>query len=188
MNFSEFGSWETFTSFVNRAGWAWKNLLGQDKELVLRGGQIVFPATSKLSANVNTLDDYEEGTWTPKLTFNGGTTGITYTTQVGYYRKIGSLVLLWYWIVLSSKGSSTGTAFIEDLPFNAASNGGMTSPVLFFNMTSSFTSMVHSQDVSPLRFVFYGLTAAAVSYAVVTDADFADTSNVRTAFSYFTSE
>jgi hypothetical protein len=35
----------------------------------LTGGQIAFPATQIPSANVNTLDDYEKGTFTPSLTF-----------------------------------------------------------------------------------------------------------------------
>lgn len=30
-------------------------------------GQIVFPATQNASSNANTLDDYEEGTWTPTV-------------------------------------------------------------------------------------------------------------------------
>jgi hypothetical protein len=46
-------------------------------------GQIAFPATQSASAGANTLDDYEEGDWTPVLTFGGGTTGITYTVQLG---------------------------------------------------------------------------------------------------------
>ena len=33
------------------------------------GSGITFPATQSASTNANTLDDYEEGTWTPVLTF-----------------------------------------------------------------------------------------------------------------------
>ena len=51
-------------------------------------GQIVFPATQNASANGNTLDDYEEGTFTP--TNNGGMTG--FSAIDGTYIKIGRLV------------------------------------------------------------------------------------------------
>lgn len=52
------------------------------------------------------------GTWTPALTFGGGSTGITYTTRVARYIRIGDLVVTTFYIVLSNKGSSTGNAAI----------------------------------------------------------------------------
>lgn len=85
--------------------------------LSLLGGQIKFPSTQVASADPNTLDDYEEGTWTPSMTFGGGSTGITYATQQGFYRKIGALVYVEARVVLSNKGSSTGVALIVTLPF-----------------------------------------------------------------------
>jgi hypothetical protein len=77
---------------------------------------ITFPATQVPSADANTLDDYEEGTWTPNFSFDAAT-GITYTTRFGRYTKIGRQVYIFGRIVLSSKGSSTGSAFITNLPF-----------------------------------------------------------------------
>lgn len=82
-------------------------------------GQIAFPAVQNASAGANTLDDYEEGTWTPGISFGGGTTGITYTTQVGRYVKFGKVVYVSARIGLSSKGSSTGALLITGLPFTA---------------------------------------------------------------------
>lgn len=81
------------------------------------GGQISFPATQNASADANVLDDYEEGDWTPVLSFGGGTTGITYGTQVGRYTKIGRMVSLSFRLTLTSKGSSTGVAVITGVPF-----------------------------------------------------------------------
>ena len=61
--------------------------------LVLSGGQIQFPATQSPSADANTLDDYEEGTWTPTITFaTPGNLSVAYTTQSGSYTKIGRMV------------------------------------------------------------------------------------------------
>lgn len=83
------------------------------------GGQIKFPATQSASSDANTLDDYEEGTFTPGVSFGGGTTGIAYSAQVGVYTKIGDRVFISARIALTSKGSSTGTALVTGLPFTS---------------------------------------------------------------------
>jgi len=83
-------------------------------------GQIVFPATQNPSSNANTLDDYEEGTWTPALAFGGGTTGLTYTSQAGLYTKIGRKITCTALMLIVSNGSSSGAASITGLPFAAA--------------------------------------------------------------------
>ncbi len=77
-------------------------------------GQIVFPATQNASANANTLDDYEEGTWTPSL---GGTA--TYTTQTGTYTKIGRVVTAHCRLAVNVLGSGS-TSVISGLPFAAS--------------------------------------------------------------------
>jgi hypothetical protein len=82
------------------------------------GSGISFPATQSASSDANTLDDYEEGTWTPVLKFGGATTGITYSTQNGSYIKVGKNVFITLYILLSSKGSATGIASITGLPFS----------------------------------------------------------------------
>jgi hypothetical protein len=87
---------------------------------VVSGGAIQFPATQVASADANALDDYEEGTWTPTIIFGGAGVGITYSTQQGTYTKIGRLVVARCRVTLSSKGSSTGAALIEGLPFTSA--------------------------------------------------------------------
>ena len=76
---------------------------------------ITFPATQVASADANTLDDYEEGTWTPSL---GGNT--TYSiTPSGTYTKIGRLVTVTFNCQVTTLG--TGSAqFISGLPFAAS--------------------------------------------------------------------
>jgi hypothetical protein len=94
--------------------------------VILQGGTtsasgvgITFPATQSASSDANTLDDYEEGTWTPTLVFGSGSTGITYTTRTGRYTKIGNYVFATGFVELSNKGSSTGDATFTGLPFSA---------------------------------------------------------------------
>jgi len=71
---------------------------------------------------VNTLDDYEEGTFTPTVTFGGASVGVTYSTygggrRIGQYTKIGNLVEYFIHMEMTSKGSSTGGLNITGLPF-----------------------------------------------------------------------
>ena len=55
------------------------------------GAGITFPATQSASTNANTLDDYEEGTWTSSIT-GTNLTGLSITNA--YYTKVGRLVTL----------------------------------------------------------------------------------------------
>lgn len=73
-------------------------------------------------ATVATLDTRwgsSSDTWTPVLAFGGASVGITYGTQIGQYVRTGNLIHFSINIVLTSKGSSTGSASIT-LPFAAA--------------------------------------------------------------------
>jgi len=64
------------------------------------------------------------GTWTPSLKFGGASTGMTYTTQEGAYFRIGDVNFVRATIVLSAKGSSTGTATITGLSDAAVDTPG----------------------------------------------------------------
>ena len=75
------------------------------------------------------LDSYEEGTWTPSLTFGGGNVGQA-GTFYGYYTKIGNLVTANCHIVLTGKGTSTGDARISGLPFTSSSATSAYGPAL----------------------------------------------------------
>lgn len=104
---------------------------------VLKGGTItneagvgiIFPATQVASANANSLDDYEEGTWTPIISdgTNNATAG---ANNGGSYTKIGNLVTVIAYVKTSSLGSVTGGIRITGLPFtsvNSVSGGGYAS-------------------------------------------------------------
>jgi hypothetical protein len=90
------------------------------------GTGITFPATQNASSDANTLDDYEEGAWTPNLKFGGANTGITYQSYnlPGFYYKIGGVVFFSCTQYLSNKGSATGSATISGLPFTTAQGNG----------------------------------------------------------------
>ena len=84
---------------------------------------ITFPATQSASSDANTLDDYEEGTWTP-IIFGGSTSGsTTYVSQNGTYTKIGRVVYFNTDVDWSAQ-TGTGSLCLGGLPFTAGSTNG----------------------------------------------------------------
>jgi len=82
------------------------------------GAGITFPATQSASSDANTLDDYEEGTWTPSV---GGTA--TYFVQAGGYTKIGRMVYITGALGITSLGTGS-TTILSGLPFTSVIAGG----------------------------------------------------------------
>lgn len=97
------------------------------------GAGISFPATQSQSSDVNTLDDYEEGTWNPQYdTTNGNLTGFSYYTGVtkGTYTKIGNIVTVYAQLATTGAAGITGTGniIVKGLPFaldTTMQNGGI---------------------------------------------------------------
>ena len=86
------------------------------------GTGITFPATQLASSNANTLDDYEEGTYTATPIATEGGSNFTVTSAAAGYTKIGNIVHAWGSVTYSAKGS--GSLFIVPLPFIPNTNGG----------------------------------------------------------------
>lgn len=87
----------------------------------LTGGQIKFPATQDPSSDPNTLDDYEEGFWTPGLTLAtpGDLSVVLSNSFDAYYTKIGQLVTVNFALVATTFTYTTasGNLLITGLPF-----------------------------------------------------------------------
>ena len=108
------------------------------------GAGITFPATASASSDANTLDDYEEGTWTPSL---GGNT--TYSVQSGNYVKIGKVVTINFSITVTSIGTGSVNT-ISGLPFSSATQG--TGLVGYFgNLAAGWGSLGFFSDGTTLR-------------------------------------
>ena len=99
---------------------------------------ITFPATQVASADVNTLDDYEEGTWTPTLSAGFSTAPTSYSQQSGSYTKIGRFVFAT--MVLDPNGAVGQGSIIKfgGLPF--LSNASITSCGAFVTYQASFNT------------------------------------------------
>jgi hypothetical protein len=89
------------------------------------GAGITFPSTQSASTDANTLDDYEEGTFSPTI-LGGSVAGTaTYARQNGIYTKIGNRVFFTIQIEWSS-GTGSGALIIGGLPFTQNGNGSDT--------------------------------------------------------------
>ena len=78
------------------------------------GSGITFPAVNVVSTSANTLDDYEEGTWTPVLTSGFTTTGTV--TRTGVFTKIGRSVTI-SWLIQATSNVVASGAVMSGLPF-----------------------------------------------------------------------
>jgi hypothetical protein len=95
------------------------------------GTGIAFPASQSASSDANTLDDYEEGSWTPDLREGATSRSPTYSQISGSYTKIGRLVCVRWGFILSNKGSGSGSTVLRiyGLPFTSRNiTGGYQEP------------------------------------------------------------
>lgn len=129
------------------------------------GAGITFPATASASSDANTLDDYEEGTFTPTVIGSSTAGTATYSTQVGAYRKIGSLVYITIQLEYTS-GNGSGNLLISGLPFNNAYSGQIAVRADGITLSAnSYPSAVIGSNVVNIQQAATGTpTIASVSY------------------------
>lgn len=145
--------------------------------VTVTGGQILFPGTQVPAAGANTLDDYEENTWTPIIAGAGGTSGQAYTTQSGHYVKIGQLVFASFSVHVATEGTITGNARIQGLPFPAqVPSNGHAVAVQWRDLATNWVSVFCVVGVSSTTSCdLQGAGAAAVSaITALTATDVAD--------------
>lgn len=107
--------------FRNNVGSAAGNIslssAGATSILISSVAGVNFPATQVASADANTLDDYEEGTFTPALTAGTTNPTVTYVVQSGNYTKVGRVVSISARLQISAISGGSGAIRISGLPF-----------------------------------------------------------------------
>jgi len=123
------------------------NTIGVGTAASASGSGVSFPATQSASADPNTLDDYEEGSWSPGIAAGSGT--FTNVSATGEYTKIGNLVTASVEIVITTNGTAAG--FITcSLPFTSSAVMGKigwgrdvtTGPMLSATVDAASSSML----------------------------------------------
>jgi hypothetical protein len=130
---------------------------------------INFPATQVASSDANTLDDYEEGTWTGTLkgSVSDPTTPVTAT---GKYTKIGRQVFVEITFNGVNTTGASGNITVTGLTFPCGSNiNGV--GVVSLNQIGTFTGSPYvflSQSTSVLE--LYGNVSAGAGAAITHNA------------------
>ena len=157
------------------------------KDLYLSGG-VHLGGTGA----ANKLDDYEEGTWTPAITYqSGGPNSPTQTS--GSYTKIGRLVNVNGTIICGNTNSGSGLAFLAGLPFTVSDTVGGTSVEAngtvgyFANLGTTVNTITLSAIHNTLYCELYtGVLASNATTATV--STFNSGAQIRFSLTYYTND
>ena len=145
---------------------AGSNTLLTTSGLIYANAGIAFPGTQASSADANTLDDYEEGTWTP---VDGSGAGLSFSNTSGncIYTKIGRTVFASFRVTYPSTANGS-FAYIGGLPFATANTTVNVFPVCFAeqNYVAGTTGNISTNDT---KFLF--LTVSGGSVLIATNAN-----------------
>ena len=142
-------------------------------------GHAIIPAGVTLGtaagvyAAANTLDDYEEGTWTPVLNASGTAPTVTYSFQKGRYTKVGNLVTILVDCRWSANSGGTGNTTITGLPF---ANGDAYAGAIVFEHSSAWSlasgrttlAAEVNQNTGIVTFLQNGSGLSGVGYDITT--------------------
>ncbi len=142
----------------------------------LTGGASGAGFTLDLGASTVTLP--QKGAWTPGLTFGGGSTGMTFATQSGYYFQVGKLIFIQGRLTLSAKGSSTGGAVVTGLPVAIANiaGGQPVFPVWLNGMSATTTASTVLGIINTTTASLWALVTGSISQ--LADTNFGNNSDV----------
>jgi hypothetical protein len=158
----------------------------------LTKGNFAFPVSPDGSSDPNTLDDYEEGTWTPAITFDTpGNLSVAYQLRNAYYTKIGRLVSVSFAMLTSTFTHTTasGNLLITGLPFTPITtdvNYRAYAPVLYTGITKAGYSTVLSALIgnSPSVQVLASGSGVAVANVTVSDVPTGGTAGLGGSVNY----
>jgi hypothetical protein len=140
------------------------------KTFILAGGStsatgtgITFPASQNASSDPNTLDDYEEGTWTP---VDGSGASLTFTNVAGVYTKVGRVVTCQFNINYPSTANGSMSSILG-LPFATSTQyGGLNNPSGgFITYTDSNIVITAPAGAGSTGFNFWSIAGGQISNA-----------------------
>jgi hypothetical protein len=143
----------TYCSSITAYGYADASNLNETQALYLQNGRLQFPATQNASSNANTLDDYEEGSFTSTVTYSTTLTATpptSTTTITGYYTKIGNVVTCTFpEITKATFGGSSVIISNFTVPFSSSNNGTWaTNAVGFYNIEGQYGGAIVNTNVT----------------------------------------
>jgi len=138
-------------------------------------GQMYFMDSAGTIRNVACPVDT---TFTPGLTFGGGSTGMAFTTQLGAASLIGNLVFASGQIVLSAKGSSTGAARLTGLPYSYGATAHFYAPPTLYFVNITYGGVFQGLPVLGSNAIDLNQVSAAGTASNLNDTNFSNTSQI----------
>jgi hypothetical protein len=138
---------------------------GRFKDLYLSGGVVFGDAGGSGTPTANTLDSYEEGTWSGVIA--GSTTAGTFTslTNACSYTKIGRQVTVQYYVQWES-GTGTGNLLLTGLPFTSRNAAGF-----YYAGTLSYANVLRTANATPAPNIYHNATQIEFLQIPTTDGD-----------------
>ena len=133
------------------------------------GAGITFPATQSASTDANTLDDYEEGTWTVAIQGSSTNPTVAYNFRYATYVKVGRLVTLNFHLRTSSVSGGSGDVWFTGLPFAVDNTSSYTTvgPVYQFGTNGNYSTFARLDNGSTHLDTYYGsYNVQATQFAV----------------------
>ena len=117
---------------------------GSGSEIMrLNANGLSFDGTNNAASS---LDDYEEGQWTPNIQGTGSNNSKTYVNQMGEYTKIGHMVFVRFRVSWSARNTDSGSAAIFGLPYACTDNIGIGGAMAYSTITFGGTSSSKPRD------------------------------------------
>lgn len=158
---------------------------GRVKDIYMGGGLYVGGTGA-----ANKFEDYEEGTFTPTFNTTGGGESFTYTTQLGYYLKIGAFVWVSMAMGWSNRSGGSGQLRLGNLPFAPAGGSrralaGMPYSDCWTGLSNAYNIQPHSNLPSASNGTYFWYTNGAGNIAAyIQSADLSSSGNLQTVLGY----
>ena len=129
------------------------------------GAGITFPATQSASTDANTLDDYEEGTWTPNQ--GAGLTVVGAFSSTGTYTKVGRVVTVCFRVGGATSIALTAQGVVcTNLPFTNLNSsnvfgygtGSNNAGSISTTFQAATTTVYGTTAISATSFIFVSIT------------------------------
>jgi hypothetical protein len=157
---------------------------GAERMRIDSSGHLIVPNGITLGTAVgtynaaNTLDDYEEGTWTPALTFEtAGDLSVVYAAErIGTYRKIGDLVIAQFSVQCTTFTHTTASGNLQmtGLPFASVRSSSDFSGVglnSFQGITKANYTQIGATTLNGGSYIFFSICGSGQAGENVTAAD-----------------
>jgi len=137
----------------------------------------------------NTLDDYEEGTFTPNIQGTGSNNSKSYTQQKGKYTRIGNIVHCEFRIGWNNAAVDSGIAIVNGLPFsidNSPDTGAAIGSMACNNMNFPNGDVITSawEAANGQQYVYFLVSYDNGGWSNPTTGMFNNTGNIRGAVTY----